>query len=62
MTFVPAKVWRTGMVVLVLHALWDFGTLGQTTAGRSQKPLAGVLVLATFALGLVATGFIVAAS
>jgi len=52
----------TLLVCMVLHALWDFGTLGQTTTGRPQKPLAGVLVLATFALGLVATGFIVAAS
>ena len=42
------------LVAMVLHALWDFGTLGILATDRQQKPLAGVLALATLALSLVA--------
>jgi membrane protease YdiL (CAAX protease family) len=52
----------TLIVCMLTHALWDFATLGQTTTGRGQKPAVGFLALATFAVGLVAAGVIVATS
>ena len=39
------------LVAMVLHALWDFGTLGILATERQQKPLAGLLAFATFGLG-----------
>lgn len=42
------------LVAMLLHALWDFGTLGLLATERPQKPLVGLLALATFALAVVA--------
>ena len=42
------------LVAMVLHALWDFGTLGILATERQQKPLAGVLAFAMFGLAAVA--------
>lgn len=42
------------LVAMVLHALWDFGTLGILATERQQKPLAGLLAFAMFGLGAVA--------
>ena len=52
----------TGMLVvcMLLHALWDFATLGQTATDRQQKPVPGLIALATFAVGLVGAGVIIA--
>ena len=50
----------TLIVCMLTHALWDFATLGQTTTGRGQKPAVGFLALATFVVGLVTAGVIVA--
>jgi membrane protease YdiL (CAAX protease family) len=50
------------VVCMLLHALWDFGTLGQAATGREQKPAIGLLGLATYVVGLVAAVFVVAAS
>ena len=51
----------TLVVCMLLHALWDFATLGQTATERKQKPAAGLIALATFVVGLVAAGFVIAA-
>lgn len=42
------------LVAMVLHALWDFGTLGILATERQQKPFVGLLAFATFALAAVA--------
>lgn len=42
------------LVAMVLHALWDFGTLGILATERQQKPLAGVLAFVMFGLAAVA--------
>lgn len=42
------------LVAMVLHALWDFGTLGILATERQQKPLAGLLAFGTFALAIAA--------
>ena len=44
------------IVAMVLHALWDFGTLGILATDRQQKPLAGMLALAIFAVAAVRGG------
>ena len=53
----------TGMLVvcMLLHALWDFATLGQTATARQQKPAVGLLGFATLLVGLVGAGFVIAA-
>jgi membrane protease YdiL (CAAX protease family) len=51
----------TLIVCMLLHALWDFGTLGQAATGREQRPAVGLLSLTTYGIGLVATGFVIAA-
>jgi uncharacterized protein len=50
----------TLVVCMLLHALWDFGTLGQTATGRTQRPAVGLLALLTYVVGLVAAGVVVA--
>lgn len=54
----------TGTLIfcMLLHALWDFATLGQTATGRAQRPAVGFLGIATFAIGVVAAGFVIAAA
>lgn len=52
----------TLLVPMLLHALWDFGTLGMLATQRPQKPIAGILGLSTFALSLVTVGFVIAAA
>ncbi len=44
---------------IVMHAAWDFGTLGITATKSKQKPLGGILAYAMFILGLIAVWFIV---
>ena len=46
------------LVAMVLHALWDFGTLGILATERQQKPLAGVLAFAMFGLAAVAAAVV----
>jgi membrane protease YdiL (CAAX protease family) len=50
----------TLLVAMLLHALWDFGTLGIQATDAKQKPLAGILGLLTLLAGLVCVGFVVA--
>jgi len=52
----------TLIVGMVLHALWDIGTLGILASGATQKPPAGVLVLVTFVAALASVWFVVGAS
>jgi membrane protease YdiL (CAAX protease family) len=52
----------TLIVCMLLHALWDFGTLGQTATGRTQRAAVGFLGLATYAVGLVGAAFVIAAA
>ncbi len=47
------------LVAMVLHALWDFGTLGILATERQQKPLAGLLAFAMFGLAAVAAVVVV---
>lgn len=42
------------LVAMVLHAAWDFGTLGILATERQQKPVAGVLAFTMFPLAAVA--------
>ena len=66
-TVVGAALYATRMstgtliVCMLLHALWDFGTLGQTATGRTQRPAVGILGLATYAVGLVGAAIVIAA-
>jgi hypothetical protein len=62
-TALYVTVMSTGslLVAMVLHALWDFGTLGILATERQQKPLAGLLAMGTFALSAVAAVAVVAA-
>jgi hypothetical protein len=48
------------VVAMVLHALWDFGTLGILATGSRQKPFAGALALVMFAAALLSVGFVIA--
>ena len=48
------------IVAMVLHALWDFGTLGILATDRQQRPVAGILALATFLIAAGAVGFVLA--
>jgi len=50
----------TLVVCMLLHALWDFATLGQTATDRAQKPAAGLIAFATFGVGLVGAGVVIA--
>ncbi len=50
------------IVAMVLHALWDFGTLGILATDRQQKPVAGILALATFLIAAGTVGFVLAAA
>jgi membrane protease YdiL (CAAX protease family) len=50
------------IVGMVLHALWDFGALGILATGREQRPVAGILGLATFLVAAAAVGFVIAAA
>jgi membrane protease YdiL (CAAX protease family) len=66
-TVVGAALYSTRMstgtliACMLLHALWDFGTLGQSATGRAQRPVIGILALVTYAAGLVAAGVVIAA-
>jgi len=44
----------TLLVGIVLHALWDLGTLGSQATGRTPTPLQATLGLGSYALALVA--------
>jgi uncharacterized protein len=48
----------TLLVGIVLHAMWDFGTLGITATERQQKPLAGLLALVLYVAALVSIWFV----
>jgi hypothetical protein len=52
----------TLIVGMVLHALWDFGTLGILATDAKQWTSAGVLGLITFTAALASVGFVIAAS
>jgi membrane protease YdiL (CAAX protease family) len=60
--YVSLMVTGTLIVGMILHALWDFGTLGILATERQQKPVAGLLAMLTFVAGLVAVGFVITAS
>lgn len=47
------------LVSMVLHAAWDFGTLGLVHTKRQQSPVLGLLAFATFAVSIVAVWFVV---
>ena len=51
----------TGTLItgILLHALWDFGTLGLTATKRPQKPIGGLLAFAMFGVALVGIWFAV---
>jgi membrane protease YdiL (CAAX protease family) len=49
----------TLLVGIVLHALWDFGTLGVNSTKRQQKPVAGPLALVVYLGGVVAVWFVI---
>jgi membrane protease YdiL (CAAX protease family) len=49
------------IVAMVLHALWDFGTLGILATDRQQRPIAGILALVTFVVAAGAVGFVLVA-
>ena len=59
--YVTRMTTGTLIVAMLLHALWDFGTLGIAATDAKQKQFAGLLGLVTFAVGLVAVGFVVTA-
>jgi len=60
--YVTLMTTGTLIVGMVLHALWDFGTLGILATGAKQKTPAGVLALVTFVAALVSVFFVVAAA
>ena len=60
--YITLMVTGTLLVGIVLHALWDFGSLGILATQSKQKPFAGALSLITLLTALVAVWFVVAAS
>ena len=60
--YVALMTTGTLIVGMVLHALWDVGTLGILATGAKQKTPAGVLALLTFVAALVSVFFVVAAA
>ena len=59
--YVTLMTTGTLIVGMILHALWDFGTLGIVATQRQQKPVAGVLALVTFVVGIASVWFVVTA-
>jgi hypothetical protein len=59
--FVTLVSTGTLIVGMLLHALWDWGTLGMQATGGRQKPIAGVLGLVTYAAALASIWFVVTA-
>jgi membrane protease YdiL (CAAX protease family) len=57
--YVTRMTTGTLIVAMLLHALWDFGTLGVQATDAKQKPLAGALALVTMVASLVAVAFVV---
>ena len=47
------------IVGMVLHAAWDFGALGVLATDAKQRPVTGVLSLATSVIALVSVWFVV---
>ena len=60
--YVTLMTTGTLIVGMVLHALWDFGTLGIVATDAKQKTPAGVLALVTFAAALASVWFVIAAA
>ena len=60
--YVTLMTTGTLIVGMVLHAVWDFGTLGILATGAKQKTPAGVLALVTFVAALASVWFVVGAS
>ena len=60
--YVTLMTTGTLIVAMVLHALWDIGTLGILATGAKQKTPAGVLGLLTFLAALVSVLFVIAAA
>jgi membrane protease YdiL (CAAX protease family) len=52
----------TLLVAMLLHALWDFGTLGLLATDRQQRPIAGFTALGMFLISLGTVGFVIAAA
>jgi membrane protease YdiL (CAAX protease family) len=52
----------TLIVGIVIHALWDFVTLGALATGRTAKPLTMLLAFSSYLLGVVAIIVILATS
>ena len=57
--FVTVAATGTLIAAMLLHALWDLGTLGSQATGRQQRPVAGLLALLAFAAATVAAVVIV---
>jgi hypothetical protein len=49
----------TLLVGIVLHAMWDFGTLGIASTKRQQNPLVGLLALLVYLVGIVTIWFVI---
>lgn len=49
----------TLLVCIALHALWDFGMGGTAATNGTAKPSTAVLLIATYAAGLVAAGVVI---
>ena len=60
--YVTLMTTGTLIVGMVLHAVWDFGTLGILATGAKQKTPAGVLALVAFVAALASVWFVVGAS
>ena len=60
--YVTLMTTGTLIVGMVLHALWDFGTLGILATDAKQTTPAGVLALVTFAAALASVWFVIAAA
>ena len=60
--YVTLMTTGTLIVGMVLHALWDFGTLGILATDAKQRTPAGVLALVTFAAALASVWFVIAAA
>jgi hypothetical protein len=58
--YVARMTTGTLIVCILLHALWDFGTLGTQATDGTPRPIQGLLALLTFVVGVVAAWFVAA--
>ena len=57
--YVTRMTTGTLLVCMLLHAVWDFGTLGTAATEGETRPVTVLALIATFLLGLVAAWFVV---